>query len=273
MSGLLAAKVALVTGSSSGIGRAIAIKLACLGVKIVSVDLQEQPNVKGYETDLEKTTTQVISESGGNAFFFKADITDGEAIEALFNRIRQEYGRLDILVNCAGYWAPFHLFIEETDELWAKMTAVNTLGTAKMSRHAIREFLQQNYDSKWGSRGRIVNISSCAGVVGFPGEVAYSATKASVNHMTRAAALDHARDFINVNCVAPGVVATGLARGNLEDTEIHELMRKATPWPRLGTAEDIAEVVVFLCKSESQWMTGQVLAVDGGLTIGVAPAT
>lgn len=153
------------------------------------------------------------------------------------------------------------------------MSAVNTLGTAKMCRLAIGQFLRQDLDAAWGSRGRIVNISSCAGVVGFPGEVAYSATKAAVNHMTRAGALDHAKDYININCVAPGVVATGLARGNLEDAGIHNLMRKATPWPRLGTAGDIADVVVFLCGPESKWMTGQVLAVDGGMTIGVAPGT
>ncbi|KAM5354652.1 hypothetical protein ACJ41O_001299 [Fusarium nematophilum] len=150
------------------------------------------------------------------------------------------------------------------------MTAVNTLGTARMSRAAIKQFLQQPVDENWGGRGRIVNISSCAGVTGFPGEVAYSATKASINHMSRAGALDHAKDYININCVAPGVVATGMARGNLENNEIFETMKKATPWPRLGKAEDIAAAVVFLCLPESQWITGQILPVDGGMTVGVA---
>lgn len=185
--------------------------------------------------------------------------------------ISKDFGRLDILINCAGYWAPFNLFADESEELWSKMAAVNTLGTARMCRLAIAQFLEQDVDPSWGSRGRIVNISSCAGVVGFPGEVAYSATKASINHMTRAGALDHAKDHININCVAPGVVATGLARGNLENASIHSLMQKATPWPRLGTAKDIADAVLFLCGPESQWMTGQILAVDGGLTLGVSP--
>lgn len=150
------------------------------------------------------------------------------------------------------------------------MVAVNTLGTARMSRKAVRQFMKQDYDPKWGSRGRIVNISSCAGVFGFPGEVAYSATKASVNHMTRAGALDHAKDYINFNCVAPGVVATGMARQNFENRNIREVMRRATPWPRLGVAEDVAGVVVFFCLPESQWVTGQVISVDGGMTIGVS---
>lgn len=149
------------------------------------------------------------------------------------------------------------------------MVEVNTLGTARMIRAALKQFLQQPTDEVWGSRGRVVNISSCAGVTGFPGEVAYSATKASINHMTTAGALDHAKDHINMNCVAPGVVATGMARGNLESNEILSLMTKATPWPRLGKAEDIAAAVVFLCLPESQWITGQTLSVDGGLTLGV----
>jgi NAD(P)-dependent dehydrogenase (short-subunit alcohol dehydrogenase family) len=159
--------------------------------------------------------------------------------------------------------------VDEDDDLWAKMVAVNTLGTAKSMRLAIRQFLKQDIDPKWGSRGRIVNISSCAGGVAFPGEVAYSATKASVNHMTRAGAMDHAKDSININCVAPGVVATGMARQNIEDKDIFALMQKSTPWPRIGNAEDIAGVALFLCLPQSQWMTGQVLAVDGGMTLGI----
>jgi len=116
-----------------------------------------------------------------------------------------------------------------------------------------------------------VNISSCAACVAFPGEVAYSATKASINHMTRAGAMDHAKDSININCVAPGVVATGMARQNIENSDVFALMKKSTPWPRIGNANDIAGVVLFLCLPQSQWMTGQVLAVDGGMTLGVPP--
>lgn len=181
----------------------------------------------------------------------------------------QHFGRLDILVNCAGFWAPFRHFVDEDDELWSKMLAVNSAGTSKMSRLAIRQFLKQEVDPTWGSRGRIVNISSCAAQIAYAGEVAYSATKASINHMTRAAAIDHAKDSININCIAPGVVATGMARGNLEDKGISQVMKAATPWPRLGNADDIAGAVLFFCLPPSQWITGQVLAVDGGMTLGV----
>ncbi|KAF2179302.1 NAD(P)-binding protein [Zopfia rhizophila CBS 207.26] len=271
MSNVLKNKVALVTGASSGIGRSIALGLASHGAKIVCCDLKEAANPAGFESDVSISTTSLIVERGGSAIFCQTDISQTDQLEKALERTITEYERLDMLVNCAGYWVPFQLFVDEDDETWAKMVAVNTLGTAKMSRLAIRQFLKQNVDSNRGSRGRIVNISSCAAVCGYPGEVAYSATKASINHMTRAAALDHARDYININCIAPGVVATGLARQNLEDGTIHQTMKDATPWPRLGRADDIGGVAVFLCLSESQWMTGQVLSVDGGITIGISP--
>ncbi|KAJ0109548.1 uncharacterized protein J7T55_014110 [Diaporthe amygdali] len=153
----------------SGLGHWFFVgKLAGLGVKIVSVDLRDSPNSRGYEVDIDKMTSQVISAAGGEAIFLAADITDTEAVRKLFNKIKNDFGRLDILINCAGYWAPFDLFADESEELWSKMTAVNTLGTARMCRLAISHFLEQDVDPSWGSRGRIVNISSCAGVVGFP---------------------------------------------------------------------------------------------------------
>ncbi|OCK79787.1 NAD(P)-binding protein [Lepidopterella palustris CBS 459.81] len=264
-------KVALVTGGSSGMGRAIALGLAKYGAKIVCCDLKEMANPEGYEEDKNVPVAELVIRNGGSAIFCQVDISNAEQVGKAFEKTLTEFGRLDIVINCAGYWAPFRDFAHEDDELWSKMAAVNTLGTARMCRLAIQQFLKQEVDLKWGSRGRIVNISSCAGGFGFPGEVAYSATKASINHMTRAGALDHAKDYININCVAPGVVATGMARQNFENNAIHETMKKATPWPRLGTAVDIGEVVVFLCLPGSQWMTGQVLAVDGGMTIGVPP--
>ncbi|KAL5591181.1 hypothetical protein FOVSG1_010070 [Fusarium oxysporum f. sp. vasinfectum] len=263
-------KVAVVTGGSSGMGRAIALGLAAEGAAIVVCDLQENANSQGYESDLGQTTGEVISSKGDRYIFCRTDISDVHAVEETFRQALEKFGHIDILINCAGYWAPFRKFVDEDEELWSKMAAVNTLGTARMSRKALAQFLKQDVDEKWGSRGRIVNISSCAAVTGFPGEVAYSATKASIDHMTRAGALDHAKDYINFNCVAPGVVATGMARGNIENDSIRQTMIKATPWPRLGKAEDVAAAVVFLCLPESQWITGQVLPVDGGMTVGVS---
>ncbi|KAJ5797969.1 uncharacterized protein N7503_007265 [Penicillium pulvis] len=240
----LEGRVALVTGASSGIGRATAIALANEGATLVCCDLKAEANPK-------------------------VDISNFDQIEAAFDTTLQEFQRVDIVVNCAGFWAPFRKFADEDDELWSKMLQVNTAGTSKMSRVAIRQFLKQDVDESWGSRGRIVNISSCAANIAYAGEVAYCATKAAINHMTRAGAIDHAPDSININCIAPGVVATGMARGNLENKDILQTMKGATPWPRLGVPEDIAQAVLFFCLPVSQWITGQVLSVDGGMTLGV----
>jgi NAD(P)-dependent dehydrogenase (short-subunit alcohol dehydrogenase family) len=159
--------------------------------------------------------------------------------------------------------------VDEDDELWSKMLAVNSAGTSKTCRLAVRQFLKQDICPNLGSRGRIVNISSCAAQIAYAGEAAYSASKAAVEHMTRAAAIDHAKDSININGVSPGVVATGMARVNLEDSAVVDVMKKATPWPRLGTSSDIAEAVMYFCLPMSQWVTGQILPVDGGMTLGV----
>ncbi|KAL6402309.1 short-chain dehydrogenase reductase sdr [Ilyonectria robusta] len=212
----------------NSVGRAIALGLATHGAKIVCCDLQGQANQEGYERDLEKTTAEAIAASGGEAIFVQADISNTQQVEEAFRLVIETFYRLDILINCAGYGASFTLFADESEDLWLKMVAVNTLGTARMSRKAVRQFIEQDYDTNWGSRGRIINISSCAGVFGFPGQVAYSATKASINHMTKVGALDHAKDYINFNCVAPGVVATGMARQNFEDSKIHDVLRRAT---------------------------------------------
>ncbi|KAK5047271.1 hypothetical protein LTR84_006793 [Exophiala bonariae] len=264
-------KVALVTGSSSGMGRDISIALAKQGASIICCDLKSEANPAGFENDLDTTTVDLINKRGGQAVFFKVDISQVAEIEHAFGEGIVKFGRLDIAVNCAGYWAPFRKFAAEDDDLWQKMSAVNVLGTAKCNRLAIQQFLRQEVDTAWGSRGRIINISSCAANIAFPHEVAYSATKAAINHMTRAGALDHAQDWININCVAPGVVATGMARKNFEDDQIIKHMQKATPWPRLGTVGDITGIVVFLCGRQSAWLTGQIYAVDGGMTLGVTP--
>ncbi|OQU97046.1 hypothetical protein CLAIMM_03049 [Cladophialophora immunda] len=264
-------KVALVTGSSSGMGRGISLGLAEQGVSVICCDLKPEANPEGFEKDLQVTTVELIREQGGQAIFFKVDISLMSEIEHAFKEGIAEFGRLDIAVNCAGYWAPFRKFALEDNDLWQKMVNINLLGTSTCNRLAIRQFLKQEVDEAWGSRGKIVNVSSCAASIAFPYEVAYSATKAAINHMTRAGALDHAQDWININCIAPGTVATGMARKNFEDKEIIKHMKKATPWPRLGTVEDITGTALFLCSKHSSWITGQIYAVDGGMTLGVPP--
>jgi NAD(P)-dependent dehydrogenase (short-subunit alcohol dehydrogenase family) len=163
---------------------------------------------------------------------------------------------------------PLKRFSEGDDKLWESMSAINMQGTARVMRLAVQQFLKQPVDETWGSRGRVVNISSGAASFVFPLEVAYAASKAAVNQMTRAAAIDHAADAININCIAPGIVATAMARPNFDDKNILALLQSATPWPRLGNTQDIAQAVLFLVGPGSTWITGHVLSVDGGATLG-----
>ena len=155
--------------------------------------------------------------------------------------------------------------------MWDKMFGINAKGTAMMMRLAIQQFLKQEVGVS-GARGRIVNISSSAGITAIGGEATYAASKAAVCMLTRNAALDHAKDYININCVCPGVVKTGMARHNFENPDTIKAMMKGTPWPRLGEPGDIAKVVNFLLSDDAQWMTGQILAVDGGFTVGIPMA-
>lgn len=158
--------------------------------------------------------------------------------------------------------------MEETDEMWEAMLNVNIRGPATAMREAIKQFLKQPVTES-GSRGRIVNVSSSAGITAIGGEAAYGSSKAALSMLTRDAALDHAKDYVNVNAVCPGVVRTALSSTNFDDPSIIAAMRKGTPWPRLGEPHDVAKVVLFLCSDDAQWMTGQNLAVDGGFTLGI----
>ncbi|XTI86127.1 NAD(P)-binding protein [Cenococcum geophilum] len=209
--------------------------------RAISLSLADEggANPAGYEPNISTLTVDLILQRRESAIFAQVDISSSEEVEVAFDRSIAKFGWIDILISCAGYWAPFRKFDEEDDEVRSKIVVVN--------------FLKQDVDSKWGSRGRIINISSCAGHFGFPGEVAYSSTKASIDHMTHAGALEYANDYININCIGPGVVATG---------EIIGLMKRATPWPQMGTAEDIAGAILYFCLPQSH--------VDGGMTIGVA---
>jgi NAD(P)-dependent dehydrogenase (short-subunit alcohol dehydrogenase family) len=166
-------------------------------------------------------------------------------------------------------WLPLRQYVDETEEKWDKMFNVNVKGTATAMRLAIRQFFEHDIDPVAHARGRIVDISSSAGIVAIGGETTSAASKAAVVMLTRNAALDPAKDYINVNCVCPGLVKTGMSRANWDKPETVQPMMKGTPWPRLGEPGDIAKVVSFLLSDDAEWMTGQVVAVDGGFTVGI----
>ncbi|OCK81408.1 putative short chain dehydrogenase [Lepidopterella palustris CBS 459.81] len=267
--GRLQDRVAIVTGSSSGMGRAIALALAREGARIVCADLKEEAAQHGFEEDKHIPTHTVITNNGGTSVFKKCDMGKPEEIYELIDFAVSTYSKLDILINNAGLWLPLRDFAVETDDMWDRIMGINGKGTAISMRQAIKQFLTQPVDPVSGCRGRIVNISSSAGIVAVAREATYGASKAAVSMLTRNAALDHAKDYININAVCPGVVRTALSSTNFQDPAIIKEMKKGTPWPRLGEPKDIANVVVFLCTDEAGWITGQNIAVDGGFTVGI----
>lgn len=240
-------KVAIITGAKQGIGLGIALAFAKEGCNIVISDLQQ--------AECEKAAKK-IQKFGVKTLAIACDVSKKNDVDNLVNETTKKFGKLDILVNNAGIF-PFVSFSEMTEEDWDKVLDTNLKSIFLCSQAAIK---------KMKAGGKIVNISSIASLVGFEGLVHYCASKAGVNGMIRALALELAGKKINVNAVAPGVIETpGAAKGMTDD------VKKGTigtiPWKRMGTPDDIAQATVFLASDKSNYITGQVLVVDGGWTL------
>lgn len=258
-------KIAIVTGSSSGNGRAIALALAAEGAHLVCSDLSRKPRPEGFETDLHIDTDQRIRDNGGEAIFVKADVSRYADMEALVQAAVERFGRLDIMINNAGVAVELKTIVEETEADYDLTMNVNTKGTWLGCKFAITQMMEQEV-SDTGTRGKIVNISSIGGLVGLAQEAAYCASKGAVNNLTRQLAVDFASHKINVNAVCPGFLATAMVRQELDNPEIKTLLENLTPWPRIGNVQDVAKAVTFLASEDAQWMTGSLLTVDGAYT-------
>ena len=261
----LEGQVAIVTGASSGNGRAIAESLAAEGAKIVVSDIREDARAAGYEADIERTTVDVIRKAGGEAVYLQADASKMADNEALVAKAVAEFGRLDIMVCNAGVFTGVHTIEDETEEEFDFTMAVNTKGVWLGNKVAIKQFMAQTPRAD-GVRGRIVNIASIGGLVGLALEPAYCASKGAVVNLTRQIAIDYAAHKINVNCICPGFLATAMVRPFLEDKELNAGLHQQSPWPHLGTALDVAKAATFLASDDALWMTGSALTVDGGFT-------
>jgi NAD(P)-dependent dehydrogenase (short-subunit alcohol dehydrogenase family) len=242
-------EVAIVTGSGGGIGRAIALVLAREGAKVVIADINPK--------DGEEVVRQ-MGELGAESIFVKTDVSKRAEVEGMVEATLNRFDTIDILVNNAGIHdaAPF---VEETEELWQKMFAVNVMGTVLPSQAVVPEMMR-------GEGGKIVNISSKAAVVGEPYHAAYSASKGAILALTRAMAIELAPYRITVNAVCPGPTHTDMLLGATDDAQRRELTAIA-PLGRLGQPEDIARATLYLASDGSDWCTGQALSVDGGMSI------
>jgi NAD(P)-dependent dehydrogenase (short-subunit alcohol dehydrogenase family) len=258
--GRLEKKVAIVTGASSGIGRAIAIGFAKEGAQVVCADIRTDARPEGYEDNRQRTTVEVIRENGGEAFFVPADVTVGRDVENVVNRTVERYGRLDTMVNNAGVFtrlAPIH---EKTEEEYDFTMNVNAKGVWNGCQQAIRQFLQQ------GDGGKIINMVSIAGIIGLPNEPAYCASKGAAANLTRQLAVDYGPHRITVNAICPNFLTTAMCRPYHSDAAIRTIVEEATPLRRWGTAEEIVGPAVFLASKDADYVTGSMLIVDGGYT-------
>lgn len=252
-------KVAIVTGGGAvgdgiGNGRAAAILLARSGAAVLVVDRR---------LELAEHTVEMIERDGGKAAAFAGDVTKAADCQSMVKEAVDRFGRLDILDNNVGVGSAGSV-VEETEERWNRVMSINVNSMFLASKYAIPAMMES------GDGGAIVNVSSISALRP-RGLTAYSASKGAVIALTRAMAIDHAKDGIRVNCVAPGAVYTPMVYSRGMSEEARERRRKASPLGIEGTGWDIGQAVTFLASPRARFITGQVLVVDGGTTIASPP--
>jgi NAD(P)-dependent dehydrogenase (short-subunit alcohol dehydrogenase family) len=248
MPGRLEEKVALVTGGASGIGRATALTFAREGAKLVIADMNEEGG---------QQTVHMLTEQGGEAIFVRTDVSKAVEVQALISTVVETYGRLDCAHNNAGISGGGRARTAEyAEDTWHQVIAVNLTGVWFCMKYEIPQMLSQ------GS-GAIVNTASVAGLIGGRGLAAYVASKHGVVGLTKTAALEYAQQGIRVNCVCPGVIQTPMTERALSDPALKAQIT-ARPIGRVGTPEEVAEAVVWLCSDAASFVTGHTMTVDGG---------
>jgi NAD(P)-dependent dehydrogenase (short-subunit alcohol dehydrogenase family) len=249
MAGRVEGKVALVTGGASGIGRATALTFAREGAKLVVADMNEDG---GHQT------VHMITEKGGEAIFVQVDVTSASAVEAMILKTVETYGRIDCAHNNAGISGGLSARTAEyPEDAWHQVIAVNLTGVWLCMKYEIPQMLHHG-------GGTIVNTASAAGLVGGRGMSAYVASKHGVVGLTKTAALEYAQQGIRVNCVCPGVIHTPMTERGLSDPELRARIIATEPIGRVGTPEEVAEAVVWLCSDAASFVTGHTMTVDGG---------
>lgn len=250
----LAEKSILVTGASSGIGRAIARRFAAEGARLVLADITRDVREGGV------STIDLLTAEGHDAEFVETDVaSESDALRAVAAAVSR-FGRLDVLVNDAAIGAGKPLTRISLAE-WNRVLAVNLTGVFLMAKAAVTQMLTQEIRND--ARGRIVNISSQHGMIAAPEDIAYGTSKAGVVYITRQIAADYAKDHIICNAVAPGKIVTGKP-GRAAEPRWMEYSHSRTPLPRLGKPDDVANAALFLASDEATFITGENLLVDGG---------
>jgi glucose 1-dehydrogenase len=256
---VLAGQKALVTGASSGIGRAIALALGRAGADVVV-------NYRSGDDMAQQVVDQIL-EAGGNAYAHRADVSQEGQIVEMFERMRGELGTVDILVNNAGLQkdAAVH---DMTLEQWNTVIGVNLTGQFLCAREAIREFKRRGVrESVSRSAGKIICVSSVHEVIPWAGHVNYAASKGGVMLMMKSIAQEVAPLRIRVNSICPGAIRTPINRDAWETPEAYASLMKLVPYKRIGEADDIARAAVWLASDDADYVTGESIFVDGGMTL------
>ncbi len=246
-------KVALVTGATSGIGRATAVLFAKAGAKVVASGRREPEG---------QQTLELIRAAGGDGLFVQTDVSQASDVESLVQKTVDTFGRLDVAFNNAGIegvWVPI---ARQSEADWDRTIAINLKGVWLCLKYEIRQMLKQ------GSAGAIVNMASVTGLVGGGGAAAYSASKHGVIGLTKSAALETARNRIRINAVCPAVIETPMEQRLFGAPAAHQSALAMHPLGRFGTPAEIAQAVLWMCSDRASFMTGQSLVLDGGFLAG-----
>jgi NAD(P)-dependent dehydrogenase (short-subunit alcohol dehydrogenase family) len=246
----LTGKVAIITGGSSGIGRATAIAFAREGAKVAIASRREE---EGEET------VRLVKEAGSDGFFIKTDVAKAADVSAMVEKTVQQYGSLNYAFNNAGIEEAPTSLVEQTEETFDRIVNINIKGVWLSMKYQIPQMLKNG-------GGVIVNTSSVGGLIGVPGVPIYVASKHAVLGLTKSAALEYAKQGIRINAVSPGAIETEMFDRFADDPQMRGQMAAAHPVGRVGKAEEIASAVLWLCSDGASFVTGQTLTVDGGFT-------
>ena len=241
-------KCVVVTGGASGIGRTTVLTLCEAGARVFLGDINQEGGAE---------TASMAQGKGGGATFLPLDVSDDNSIEAFAKEVHGATNQVDGVANVAG-WDIIEPFINNTPDFWEKVVRINLMGPIKVTRAFLEPMIERN-------AGKIVNVSSDAGRVGSMGETVYSGTKGGIIAFSKSLAREVARHQINVNCVCPGPTDTPLFAGQPE--RMREALTRAIPFRRVATPEDIANAILFFASDLTNYITGQVLSVSGGLTM------